>query len=495
MRSKQHQKFFVFALVSLCALLAVFGANAQKKSEQAAQQKEAQKPAQQPTPQQPAPQQPAQQKPAQQNEDGPVAITERAKVEKPLEVKTITSEDFGNFRPPIINNKGEVAFVSLFSLPDSKSGYSQAIFVRGVDGSWKITRQGEKAVNLPKGIYGFGGLMAFNNNGDLTFIADFGDEPAKPAPALDPNDPSAAPAPPQNKSLYVKSSSGLKSLLKLGEEVPAMPSHFSGFANASTNSQGVTAFIGTYSDPDGKGLFMIEGGKLRLVCRSGQRIGNGEEGTFSEHYYPTHINERGEVAFLARIGDKSGIFVSRPKGIELITIGAKPAPMKDANFIGFGNRSPALSNSGETAFVGFYDGPDAGRGLFTKGADGPMKVVAKSGDKIGDTNYAFTDFLYPAINARGDIVFLGKYGGRNQALFIKTAKGIEMIAAADQPVPGGPKEETFNNFTQPSINDRGEVAFYAQTKNPKTGVEVGIFIRDEKGNLKMLVRRGEKMPK
>jgi hypothetical protein len=476
--------FFVFALFSFCALLTAFGVNAQKQADQAEKRKEAS----QPTPQKPAAQQPA------QKDDEPVAITERAKVEKPVESRKLTGDEFGNFRPPIVNNKGEVAFISLFSAPGSKSGYSQSIFVRGADGSWKVTREGEKAANMAKGIYGFAGLLAFNDGGDLTFIADIGDSAQAEAPAPDPNDPLASHTPKTNKGIFVKSSGGLKSLTKFGDEVPAMPSHFTGYANPSTNSKGVTAFIGTYSDPDGRGLFLIEDGKLRIVCRSGQRIGNGEEGTFSEHYYPAHINERNEVAFLARVGDKSGIFVSRPKGIELITISGKPSPISGANFIGFGNKTPAISDNGEVAFVGYYDGPNAGRALFTKG-EGPIKVVAKSGDKIGDTNYAFTDFLYPAMNTRGDIVFLGKYGGRNQGIFIKTAKGIELIAAIDQPVPNGAKDETFNNFTQPSINDQGMVVFYAQTKNPKSGVDLGIFIRDEKGAVKSLVRRGDKMPK
>jgi hypothetical protein len=479
--------FIVFALFAFCALLTAFGgrfgARAQKKPEQAEKQKEAAQSAAQKNAQQPSKQ-----------DDEPVAITERAKVEKTVEGKKLTSEDFGNFRPPIINNKGEVAFISLFSTPGGKTSFSQTIFVRGADGNWKLTKEGEKATNQQKGIYGFAGTLAFNDNGDLTFIAEFGDGPTKGSAQVEPVDPLAAHSPQMNKSLYVKSAEGLKSLIKLGDEVPAMPSHFSGFANASTNGKGVTAFIGTYSDPDGRGLFMVEGGKLRLICRSGQRIGNGEEGTFSEHYYPTRVNERNEVGFLARVGDKSGIFVSRPKGIELITLTGKPSPVKGANFIGFGNKTPGISDAGEVAFVGYYDGPEAGRGLFTKG-DGPIKTVAKSGDKIGDTNYAFTDFLYPAVNSRGDVVFLGKYGGRNQGIFLKTAKGIELIAAVDQPVPGGAKEETYNNFTPPSINDRGEVAFFAQTKTQNSGIDLGIFVRDEKGSVKPLVRRGEKMPK
>lgn len=488
MRSNQRHTFFVFGLVSLSALLAVFGVNAQKKSEQAPQQKETQKPAQKPNSQ-----------PAQKSEDEPVAVTERVFVEKPSEGRAAPkSDEFSNFRPPIINNKGEVAFVSMFRSPTHKDGSAQSIFVRGADGNWRVTLLGEKAANLPKGINSFGSQYSFNDNGDLTFVGTFDDPSAKPAtaPATDSNDPLAAPARPMNKSIYVKSSSGLKSVLKLGEEVPAMPSHFSGFSNVSTNTQGVTAFIGMYSDPDGKGLFLIEGGKLRLVCRSGQPIGNGEEGTFSEHYYPTPINMRGEVAFLARIGDKSGIFISRQKGVELITITGKPSPFKDANFIGFGNRTPAISDTGEVAFVGFYGGSaNHGRALLTKG-DGPIKIVAKSGDQIEGSTAAFTDFLNPAINSRGDVVFLGLFGGRNQGLFIKTAKGIEKIAAVDQAVPGGAPEETFNNFSQPaSINDRGEVVFFAQTRNPKAGPGLAIFHRDEKGNLKTLVKRGEKMPK
>lgn len=473
MRSNQHHIFFILALVTAGALFGFSGAGAQQKPEQKSS-------------------------PAQQKEDEPVAITERAKVEKKIEPVVTTDEQFGNFRPPIINNKGEVAFVGLFSSSKSKSGSGQALFIRSSDGTWRVTREGEKAANLPEALSKFGGVLAFNDNGDLTFIAEFGSGPAKsdpanPVPESDPNDPVAASSRAWNKALFLKSASGLKSLVKLGDDVPAMPSHFSGIANASTNSQGLTAFIGTYSDPDGRGLFLIEQGKLRLVCRSGQRVGNGEEGTFSEHYYPSRINERGEIAFLARVGDKSGIFVSRSKGVELITITGKPSPIKGANFMGFGAKTPAISHKGEVAFVGYYDGPNAGRGLFVKG-EGPIKIIAKSGDKVGDTTATFTDFLYPAINARGDVAFLGKLGGRIQGLFIKTAKGIEEIALIDKAVPGGDKEENFNNFLYPSINDRGEVVFYAQTKHPKTGVEVGVFMRDENGVVKRLVKRGDKMP-
>ncbi len=326
-------------------------------------------------------------------------------------------------------------------------------------------------------------------------MAEFGGEAAKPAAAArpaDPNDPTPQEAMPLlNRSLYVKTAGGIKSLLKLGDEVPNMPSRFTGFSNPTTNSQGVTAFIGTYGDPDGRGLFLVENGKPRIIVRSGQRVGLGIEGSYSEHYYPSQINDRSEIAFLGRVGDKSGIFVSRPKGVELLALTGTPAPIPNTNYIGFGNRAPGISSKGEVAFAAFTDNPEAQRALFFKGVEGPVRIVVKAGDKIGDTGYAFSDFLSPAINARGDIAFVGMYGGRNRGLFVKTAKGIEPVALLEQPIPGGAKDELFNNFTQPSINDRGEIVFYAQMKNG----DVGIFHRDEKGTLRTLVRRGEKMPK
>jgi hypothetical protein len=430
----------------------------------------------------------AQQKPAPQSapkEDEPVAITPKVVREKTVETKPIASDQFGNFRFPIINNKGEIAFMALYNAPGAPNNAGQAIFVRATDGSWRTMREGEKAPNGAEVIRSFG-TPAFNDNGDLTFFASFV-PPADHAANADPNNPE----PQRYGALFIKNASGLKSLVKLSEEVPLMPSQFSGISNPSTNTKGVTAFIGTYIDPDGRGLFMVEEGKLRLVARSGQRIGNGEEGTFSEHYYPSQINERSEIAFMARVGDRSAIFAARPKGVELLAMTGKPAPIKGSNFIGFGNRAPAINNKGEVAFVAFFDGPENGRGLFVKG-DGPTQLIARSGDRAGDVGGTFTDFLSPAINARGEVAFIGKLGGRMQGIFLKTAKGIEPVVMVDQKIPGAKTElDVFNNFMQPSLNDRGEVVFYGQIKN----AEVAIFHRDEKGALKMLVKRGDKMPK
>ncbi|HKX28174.1 MAG TPA: choice-of-anchor tandem repeat NxxGxxAF-containing protein [Blastocatellia bacterium] len=442
--------------------------------------------------QQPAPA-PAETPSAPLKEDEPIAITPRSKPEAKVPVKTVGEGQFGNFRYPIINNRGEVAFLAFFSSPKSKRGFGQAVFIRTADDRWKVIPEGEKATNLAEPVYGMV-LPGFNDNGDLTFIASYGAEGGKEAAPSDPHDPLAHPATMKRQGLFVKTASGLKSLIKLGEEVPNMPSSFSMISNASTNSKHTTAFVGTYVDPDGRGLFMLEEGKLHLIVRSGQRLSAGEDLTFSEHYYPSAINERNEVAFLARVSDKTGVFIARKSGLETVAMTGKPSPIKGAGYMGFGNRAPAINNRGEVVFPGFYDGPEPGRGLFMKSA-GEVRVVARSGDPIPETPLSFTDFFAPALNSRGEVVFIGGFGGRGRGLFLKTAKGIEPIAMVDQPVPGGGKDEIFTNFTQPAINDRGEVVFYAGTKSPTTGGSVAIFMRNQKGVLSVLARRGDRMPK
>ncbi len=477
MRHRKFNLFMVLTLGALCSVLAVFSAGAQ--------QKPADKPASVKSDQV-----------KKDKQDEPVAITQRAAEDKIPEGKKLTEEDFANFRFPVINGKGDVAFLALFIDPKGPNNSGQAIFVHQADGSWKITREGDKAANLAEGVYGFS-VPTMNDNGDLTFFATFGSRAGAQTQAVvtDPNDPlSAAVAQHRAGALYVKTAQGLKSVVKLGDEVPLMPSHFSGFANPSTNSKGTTAFIGTYSDPDGRGLMMLADGKLRVIVRSGQKVGLpglAPDDAYSEHFYPSKLNDRNEIAFMERIGDKSGIFVSRPGGMELIAITGQPSPIKGSNFGGFGNRTPSISQKGEVSFAAFFDGPDAGRGLFYKPVTGPVQLIARDGQKAGDSGM-FKDFLSPAVNSRGEIAFIGKMEGRNQGLFLKTAKGLEVIALIDQKIPGGKGElEVFNNFTQPSINDKGEVVFYGQIKN----AEVGIFHRDEKGVLHTLARRGDKMPK
>ncbi len=432
-----------------------------------------------------------QEKPA---DDEPVAITEKTKKSSAIEVMVLTESQFGNFRYPQIDESGAISVLGLYNFAQAENRVGQRLFTRGADGKWRTSLDFVETIGDKKEKLITAGVPQINLKGETVFIGGPGDNRAEPAAVADPNDPAAQRTGIPRSGLFRKTASGIQPLMQLGGEVPNMPSVFTGISNISINGKGTVIFIGTYGDPDGRGLFYHHEGTLKLIARSGQRIGVGDTGTFSEHYYPSTVNDRDEVAFLGRVGDKSGIFLASTKGVELIAFTGRPSPVKGANFIGFGNRTPAINNKGEMAFVGFFDGPESGRGLFTR-KDGVVSLLLRSGDTLPGTNYAFTDFSAPAINDRGDVAFIGNFAGRNRGLFIKTAKGVETIALMDQPIPGGTKEDIFNNFTQPAINARGEVVFYAQWKSARFGVDVGVFWRDQKGELKLLLRRGDEMPK
>ncbi len=435
-----------------------------------------------------------------EQDDGPVAITERSRSEETrkeppkLEPGQIGVVGFGD-----INNKGEVAFWGRFISPGSAQGVGRAIFVKSAAGMRMIVRDGDKAANLDEPLTDFGN-PSITDNGELVFTASYGHlaprASEQSASATPPGQPVTAAPEREKTGIFIKDSKGLRLLAEVGQEVPRMPSHFSNLGNPTANSKGLLTFVGTYIDPDGRGLFYLDSAqqppKLSLLVRSGQPSVAEGRMVYSEHFYPSAINERGEAAFFVRLGDSGGIFVKREKGIELIAQQGKASPVAEGRYIGFGNLAPAISSKGDVAYVGFFDGPNAGRGLFVKMAEqeGPAKLIARSNDPVGNTEAKFSSFAAPSINARGDVAFIGFYGGRTRGIFVKTAKGLEIIARAEDPVPGGAKGEVFNNFASLAMNDQGQVVFYGQVRGSGT---VGLFIWDEKG-LRYLVKRGDKIP-
>lgn len=420
-------------------------------------------------------------------DDGPVALTPKVERSETGAIVSLGPNQLGNFGPPMINNKGDVAFIGRY-MTDKPNTLGSGFFTYRRDGTWTSIHEGDKEPNLNATIINMG-TASINDDGDVTFIATVD----KPVPDLRVAGSDVVVSKDMKLSgVFTKSAKGvIKKIATIGEEVPNTPSLFLGFSNSSMNTKGVLTFIGTYTDPDGRGMFVLENGKLSLVARSGQRSPAGTDTIYSEHFYPSNINERGELAFFCRISGGGAIMVRRPTGVEAIAVQDKPSPIPGSNYIGFGNRSPAINNKGEVAFVGFIDGEKYGRVLFFKG-EGPAQVVARSGDTVPDTQTTFTDFSMPSVNSKGEIVFVANYAGRARGVFLKTAAGIEPIALYEKAVPGMEKGERniFNNFINPVINENGDIVFMSQIRNNS----VGIFLKKKGEPLKAISRTGDMAP-
>lgn len=435
-------------------------------------------------------QNPAPKTPKKEGKDEePVPVTPKVTMPATAPDSPLGPNQFGVFYLPQINKRGDISFVGRYQ--GQKPGTAgQAIFVRMADGTWKFYRESDKAKNLDEGGFQFA-HYTLNDNGDIVFVAAFGDK--SPLNKSDHQPSPAAPTPgsvqDRNSGIFMTGSNGFENLLQLGQEVPNMPSRFATFSNPSVNSQGTIAFIASYVDPDGRGLFLRENGQIKIIARSGQKIAPNEKSVFSEHYYPSRINERGEIAFLCRIGVGAGIFVARPSGIEMLALDGRPSPVKGADFLGFGNRTPTINDKGDVVYVGYYGGPKAGRALFIKGAGAtPARIVVSTNDL--NSKFKFTDFQDPDINNNGEVAFVGRLEGRQYGIFVKRAKGVEPVALVGELPPGLAEGAEFNNFAHGvSINDRGEIVFYAQLKNNR----VGVFIKDAKG-LRPVVLRGDPLP-
>jgi hypothetical protein len=433
--------------------------------------------------------------------DGPVIVSSgdvNRDPERP-EPKKIEPYQFGVFGFPSINNKGEVAFLGRY--PTKTAGVvGQGIFVKS-DKGIRVVASSEVKIPVLDEYF-----ISFNNpviadNGDVTFVASFTGKKTDVVPGAPPSPETGNPDDSRRAAIWLADASGLRMVARINDEVPRMPSRMQSLSSPSINSNGLLAFVGTYVDPDGRGLFFYDlkadqgKGKMNLVARSGQKTPAGPETSYSEHFYPAYLNNRGEIAFFVRVGDGGGVFVKRDSGIELIALQGRPSIMKNgdaqANWLGFGNMSPDINDNGTIVFVAFWDGQNFGRGIFVKEpGDSAIKNVLRTGDKVGETEAIFSDFSNPIINTRGEIAFKASYGGRSRGIFVKTAKGIEIVAREGDKLPGGGRDEIFNNFAQLSFNDHGQLVFYGMLK----GATVGLFIWDEKEGLRRLVGRGDPVP-
>jgi hypothetical protein len=250
---------------------------------------------------------PSSKAPAQ--DDGPVAVTARTNnPSAPIpETKPLQKNQFSNFGNPLLNNRGELVFMGRYHTDKGDGNYGSALFTIKPDGSWAYIRDGVKGLNFSSAISSIH-QVGVSDSGDMIFNATL-DEMAKPFKV---SGSEVANGNVRQAGLFIKNAEGLKSLYMMGQEIPNNPATYIGFSNASINSKGTVSFIGTYTDPDGRGLFILENGKLTIVARSGQKTPAGGETQYSEHFYPSAINDRGEVAFFCRISGGGGIFVRRP---------------------------------------------------------------------------------------------------------------------------------------------------------------------------------------
>jgi hypothetical protein len=236
---------------------------------------------------------------------------------------------------------------------------------------------------------------------------------------------------------------------------------------------------------------------LRVVARTGDAApGGGTFDRFGQEALPViaPVNASGDVAFfatLSRGAADEGIFLQRRGRILTVAREGDRVPGV-GRLSGFGKHpTPALSDSGTVAFAAALTGGRAVEGIFAWSA-GRLRAVATTGSPApGMPSSVLAGLDVPAVNARGDVVFLATIRrGRESldAILVSTGGALRKVVAQGDPAPAG---GVFAGFGPPAINARGAVAFAAVVEGK--AVPGGVFVASG-DRIQMVVGAGEETP-
>jgi len=236
---------------------------------------------------------------------------------------------------------------------------------------------------------------------------------------------------------------------------------------------------------------------LRAVARTGDAApGGGTFDRFGHEALPViaPVNASGDVAFFATLSRgpaDEGIFLKR-RG-QILTVAREGDRVPGVGRLsGFGKHpTPALSDNGTVAFTAAVAGGRAVEGIFAWSA-GRLRAVATTGSPApGMPSSVLAGLDVPAVNARGDIVFLAAIRrGRESldAILVSTGGALRKVVVQGDPAPAG---GVFAAFGPPAINARGAVAFAAVVEGK--AVPGGIFVASG-DRIQMAVGAGEETP-
>lgn len=324
--------------------------------------------------------------------------------------------------------------------------------------------------------------------------------------------------------IWVQNPAGDVVQVALSDSMAAVPAgtQFGGVGNPAMNSSADIVFPGTLLQGVGgvtafndAGLWCrTAGGPMRLVAREGDDLPNpppgfppgslqyGQSG-FSFANTPL-INAAGQVAFTVYISSLGGSAIMAESHTlvppRVVAYPGQPAPgLANVTFQSF--LSLTINNDGNVAFLAKL----AGVGVVIENDEsiwvedgGGLHLIAREGDPApGGEDYGL---LYPpALSGNGEVAF-GSFLNQGQSgagiyKYSTPAGTVQLIAREGMPVPGMPGV-TFGRPTfSPSINNAGQVAFYASLIGAPPFQPSGdsVWVTSPNGDLTPVVVKGQTM--
>jgi hypothetical protein len=227
-------------------------------------------------------------------------------------------------------------------------------------------------------------------------------------------------------------------------------------------------FRGT-DDFNDRSFFEYSGDKLNKIISEGVE----SLGIKSSYLFRPTVNEVGQIAFKARLGEKGQWDESNPDSIILLTPGTSPVQStmtktiiaKDIDgdphsvYTKFGN-SVSLSNHGLVAFMGQLSDS---KKVIVVSKDNILTTYAKE----GESGISEIEMFAPKINDQGTVLFRAKDNEGKRSLFLADGVNVKRVIGEGDEIQtdlGAGKILSNPNFPgfggEIDMNDQGEIVFY-----------------------------------
>jgi hypothetical protein len=285
-----------------------------------------------------------------------------------------------------------------------------------------------------------------------------------------------------------------------GEAAPGTggASYVNGFQDVAVNAAGRVAFLAELSGGTASwGAFLHDAGTTAPVALGGDTAPDTGGGSYFLPGGFVTLNALDEVTFVAAVlggSVSTGLFRAAGGTHQSVVLPGDPAPGTGVgSFSAFSSASEG--NGGHAAFAANVAGGSATSGLF-QNAGGTTTALVLAGDTAPDSGGGvFTDFLVPASNGSGSVVFLSNLTGSTPTGGIFLSDGAATLAVALEgdvaPQTGG---GTYAVIPSPAaINDLGDVVLPAALAGGSAAG--GVFLRDgASGELRPVVLAGAPAP-
>jgi hypothetical protein len=265
-----------------------------------------------------------------------------------------------------------------------------------------------------------------------------------------------------------------------GAPAPGTADNFGEFLDVALDESGRVAFGAPLSSGvPNAGVWVDPGTGAELRVRNGHPAPAPQVGTYVFFGGFTRLDETGRVGFGGVLtGGIDGVFLDTA-GTDSVLVAeghAAPTPPSGTFAGGISNLGFfGMNAAGDISFRSNVTGGSVSSGVFVRTDGGALSMRVGTGDLTGVGEETFNSFGYPAINDAGFLAYESATGGgpASPVLVRDTGSGRDIIARAGDEAPGA-AGGTLVDFLYPAIGAGAEVVFLSNVAG--SSVTGGLFV-------------------